>query len=107
MDREPREEAQQAADEFADAIREQAARMFDAVFSAVEKEMRRHPGSFRLRPEPLSEEEADKFALDVVHQARKEMERDPEDPVFPAPSEEEIQSWQEQRRNNPPHSWGP
>lgn len=90
MGRERTEGERLAAREFADAVRTEAERFFDAVV----EEVRRNPRGFSLRPEPLTEKEADELALSAVHRARDESPRGADDHP---PSGAEVQSWAEGR----------
>jgi hypothetical protein len=89
-----------ASDEFADAIRDEAARFFDAFVRVVEEELRRHPEEFRTGRDPLSEEDAVKLAVLTVRGYREERQDDREIDA-PAPDQEDIARWErmrEQRR---------
>lgn len=101
MARERTEEERRATEEFADAVRIQAARFFDRLV----EEVRRNPEGLRLRPEPLLEGEADELALAAVHRARQESPRRADDH---APSEAEVSDWakkREEERGSRPKVW--
>lgn len=101
MGRERTEGERLAAREFADAVRTEAERFFDAVV----EEVRRNPRGFSLRPEPLTEEEADELALSAVHRAREEHEE--ERTVFRAPDVETWASNRELSREDRSRTWKP
>jgi hypothetical protein len=61
------QDGRQAAEQFADAVRDEAVRFFNAVL----EEARRNPEAFRLVPEPLTEEEAARVAGEAVHEVRR------------------------------------
>jgi hypothetical protein len=84
-----------AAEEFADAVRPETVRFYGAVLDAVFNEVRRNPEI--LRPEPLTEEEADALALSAVHRAREEDPREAEDHP---PGEAEVRTWVERRERD-------
>ena len=93
-----------AAREFADAVRTEAERFFDAVI----EEVRRNPRGFSLRPEPLTEKEADELALSAVHRAREEHEEDRT--VFRSPGEGDTEIWslnREATRETRNRTWKP
>ena len=69
----------QAAEEFADAVRDQAARFFDAIM----EEMRRNPRAYGSQP--LSQEDAEALAIQTVREARRER-RDDRKPDAPHPT---------------------
>jgi hypothetical protein len=94
--RERTEGERRAADEFADAIRDEAARFFDAFTKVVEEEIRRHPEQFRTVPDPLSEEDAAKLAVQSVREYREER-RDDREIDAPAPDQEDIDKWEQMR----------
>ena len=77
-----------AAEEFADAVRDQAARFFDAMM----EEMRRNPRAYGLGSQPLSQEDAEALAIQTVREARRER-RDDRKPDAPAPDLEDIEEW--------------
>lgn len=60
-------DGRQAAEQFADAVRDEAVRFFNAVL----EEARRNPEAFRPVPEPLPEEEAARVAGEAVHEVRR------------------------------------
>ena len=101
MRRERTEGERLAAREFADAVRTEAERFFEAVV----EEVRRNPRGFALRPEPLPEREADELALSAVHRAREESGRRTNDHP---PSEAEVSDWtkrREEERGSRPKAW--
>ena len=77
-----------AAEEFADAVRDQAARFFDVIV----EEMRRNPRAYGLGSQPLSQEDAEALAIQTVREARRER-RDDRKPDAPAPNLEDIEKW--------------
>jgi hypothetical protein len=80
-----------AAREFADAVRTEAERFFDAML----EEVRRNPELLRARPSgALTEEEADRLALAAVHRAREEASGRADDHP---PSEREVEAWSKER----------
>lgn len=86
----------QAAEQFADAVRDQAARFFDAMM----EEMRRNPRAYGLGSEPLSQEDAEALAIRTVREARRER-LDERKPDAPTPDQEDIEKWvrmREERR---------
>ena len=76
------------AEEFADAVRDQAARFFDAMM----EEMRRNPQAYGFESQPLSQEDAEALAVQTVREARRER-RDDRKPDAPAPDREDIEKW--------------
>ena len=89
MNREQRTEgARQAAEEFADAFGDQAARFFDAMM----EEMRRNPRAYGLGSRPLSQEDAKALAIQTVREARRER-RDDRKPDALALDLEDIEEW--------------
>lgn len=104
MGRERTEGERLAAREFADAVRTEAERFFDAVV----EEVRRNPRGFSLRPEPLTEKEADELALSAVHRAREEHEK--ERTIFRAPDAADVELWASNRelgREDRNRTWKP
>ena len=91
MGRERTEGERLAAEEFADAVRPETVRFFEAVVNQI----MHNPEVLRLRPAPLTEEEADGLALAAVHRAREEFPRDPGERP---PGEDEVASWDRERR---------
>ena len=94
-----------AAREFADAVRVEAERFFDAIA----EELRSNPEVvLRARPSAaLSEDEADRLALAAVHRDREGHPLEAEDS---APSEDEVRAWaqrreQERRYGTTPRAW--
>jgi mevalonate pyrophosphate decarboxylase len=77
-----------AAEEFADAVRDQAARFFDVLM----EEMRRNPRAYGLGSQPLSQEDAEALAIQTVREARRE-QQDDRKPDAPAPDPEDIENW--------------
>ena len=77
-----------AAEEFADAVRDQATRFFDAMM----EEMRRNPRAYGLGSQALSREDAEALAIQTVREARRER-RDYRKPDAPAPDREDIEEW--------------
>ena len=77
-----------AAEEFADAVRDQAARFFEAMM----EEVRRNPRAYGLGSQPLSQEDAEALAIRTVREARRER-RDDRKPDAPAPHPEDIEEW--------------
>ena len=109
MGRERTEGERRAAEEFADAVRPETVRFFEAFVNAAFEEVRRNPEALRLRPEPLTEEEADRLALAAVHRDREEHPVEAEDS---APSEDEVRAWaqrreQERRYGATSRAWSP
>jgi mevalonate pyrophosphate decarboxylase len=76
------------AEEFADAVRDQAARFFDVMM----EEMRRNPRANGLGSQPLSQEDAEALAIQTVREARRE-QQDDRKPDAPAPDREDIEKW--------------
>ncbi len=104
MGRERTEGERLAAREFADAVRTEAERFFDAVI----EEVRRNPRGFSLRPEPLTEKKADELALSAVHRVREEHEEDRT--VFRSPGEGDTEIWalnREATRETRNRTWKP
>lgn len=105
MARERTESERLAAREFADAVRTEAERFFDAMV----EEVRRNPqGVGLMRRETLSEEDADELALAAVHRAREEHEEDKE--VFGPPDAQDVDIWARNRelgRENRTRTWKP
>jgi hypothetical protein len=93
-----RERTQRAADEFAEAVRGEAARFFEAVVLAVEEEMRRNPEAFRPRRDPISEEDAAALAVQAVREYREER-RDDRKIDAPAPDQEDVEHWERMRED--------
>jgi mevalonate pyrophosphate decarboxylase len=77
-----------AAEEFADAVRDQAARFFDVMM----EEMRRNPRAYGLGSQPLSQEDAEALAIQTVREDRRE-QQDDRKPDAPAPDREDIENW--------------
>jgi hypothetical protein len=89
MDGEQRTEGERrAAEEFADAVRDQAAHFFDAMM----EEMRRNPRAYGLESQPLSQEVAEALAIQTVREARRER-RDDRKADAPTPDREDIEKW--------------
>jgi hypothetical protein len=86
MGRDRTERERRAAEEFADAVRDQATRFFDAVV----EEIRHNPEGYHIRRKPLPEKESDEIALEAVHRVRTELGREIEDE---APGPSEVESW--------------
>ena len=95
MGRERTEGERRAAEEFADAVRPDTVRFFEAFVNAAFEEVRRNPEVLRLRSEPLREEEADRLALAAVHRARVEHPREPEAQAL---TQDEVKAWADERR---------
>ena len=81
-----------AAEEFADAVRDQAARFFEAMI----EEVRRNPRAYGLGSRPLSQEDAEALAIQTVREARRER-RDDRKPDAPPPTLEDIEEWVQMR----------
>ena len=75
-----------AAEEFADAVRDQAARFFDVMM----EEMRRNPRAYGLGSQPLSQEDAEALAIQTLREARREQQ---DDRKPDAPDREDIEKW--------------
>jgi hypothetical protein len=107
MGRERTEGERRAAEEFANAVRIEAERFFEAVV----EEVRRNPEGIRLRPSAtLAEEEADRLALDVVHRAREELEEGSRVTIFRPPGAADAELWAENRelgRETRNRTWKP
>lgn len=93
MGQERTEGERRAAEEFADAVRPDTVRFFEAMVNQI----LHNPEVLRLRPETLTEEEADRVALEAVHRAREESPRESEDRP---PSRAEVRAWSEARERD-------
>ena len=103
MGRERTEGERRVAEEFADAVRPDTVRFFEAMVNQI----LHNPEVLRLRPPPLTEEEADRLALAAVHRDREEHPLEAEDS---APGEDEVRAWdqrreQERRYGTIPRAW--
>jgi hypothetical protein len=106
MGQEGTEGIRRASDEFADAVRDEAARFFDAVYATLVEQAKLHPEQFGLRPEPLSEEAAAAFAVRVVREYRKEQRDERKDLALP-PDQEDIDRWVRMREDRRKAEDGP
>lgn len=113
MGRERTEGERRAAEEFADAVRPETVRFFEAMVNAAFEEFRRNPEVLRVRPEPLGEEEADELALSSVHRVREEIageEGEGGRTVFGPPGAMDVDIWAENRelgREERARTWKP
>lgn len=89
MERERTDRERRATEEFADVVRDQAARFFDSLVEEV------HRNPEVLRPAPLTEEGADELALAAVHRAREEHAEDRE--IFAPPDADDADLWASNR----------
>ena len=107
MGRERTEGEKLAAREFADAVRTEAERFFDAMI----EELRRNPTVLGASPPaPLTEEEADGLALEAVHRAREEHEEGRASTIFSPPEAADAEIWAENRelgRETRNRTWKP
>ncbi len=102
MERERTDRERRATEEFADVVRDQAARFFDSLVEEV------HRNPEVLRPAPLTEEGADELALAAVHRAREEHEE--ERTGFRAPGDGDTEIWslnREESRESRNRTWKP
>jgi hypothetical protein len=102
MDRDRPNGEPRAAEEFAEAVREEAARFFDAFVRVAEEQMRRNPEAFRPRRRWVPEKEAASLAVEAVREVRRDLWRGRESEA-PEPSPEEIEEWElrrEERRRD-------
>jgi hypothetical protein len=98
MERDRTEREQRAAVEFADTVRDQAARFFNVMMEEMLEELRRkQPEAYHVGRDPLPEEEADDIALEVVHRVRAELGREVEDE---APGLWETEEWKRERERD-------